>query len=75
MSIYIMSDHALIIILLQITATTPMTSEVLGISTTLAPRSPSTHTTPPSLMPSPLHAHARKGLVKRVALMRPGRMQ
>ena len=44
-----MSDHALIIILLQITATTPMTSEVLGISTTLAPRSPSTHTTPPEV--------------------------
>ena len=28
-----------------------------------------------SLVPSPLHAHARKGLVKRVALTRPAGMQ
>ena len=30
---------------------------------------------PPSLVPNPLHARARKGLVKRVALTRPVGMQ
>ena len=44
-----MSDHVLIIILLQKTATTPRTSEALRTSTTLSPRSPSTHTTPPEV--------------------------
>ena len=44
-----MSDHALIIILLQKPAMTPRTSEALRTTTTLAPRSPSTHTTPPEV--------------------------
>ena len=44
-----MSDHVLMIILLQKTATTPRTSEALRTSTTLSPRSPSTHTTPPEV--------------------------
>ena len=44
-----MSNHALIIILLQKATTTPRTSEAFRTSMILAPRSPSIHTTPPEV--------------------------